>query len=208
MLLVPTGTPRLIVSAPIPLLAPRSFASLQFDGCPLAADACIGEPGMGYRYAMEILDFYRVSVAAAAVGFCQRATDQTLDWVGKRKVFGVPLADHQFTSGKLAGMAVYLDAASLLTARAAWDFDAGRGGDSRHASIAKLFATEEAQHVVDDALQLFGAAGLVADSVTEQLYRQIRSLRIYEGTSEIQQLIISGTMLRTVGRPRQMTTPR
>lgn len=197
---VPAGTPGLAVSEPIALVAPRSFGSLRLNDCRLEADALIGTSGMGYRYAMEILDFYRVSVAAAALGFCRRAADASLAWSRERQVFGAPLFDLQLTKDKLAGMAVVLDAAALLTARAAWAFDTGRAGTTQAASVAKLYATDQAQQVVDDALQLFGAAGLVEGSTTEQLYRQIRSLRIYEGSSEIQKLIIATCLAKQTRR--------
>jgi acyl-CoA dehydrogenase len=205
LLHVSTGTAGLRVSEPIALLAPRAFGSLRFEDCRLGSASLIGEAGMGYRYAMEILDFYRVTVAAAALGFCRRAADASIAWVRERRVFGAPLFDMQITKDKLAGMAVYLDAAALLTARAAWEFDVGKGALTGPASVAKLYATEEAQRVIDDALQLFGAAGLVEGATTEQLYRQIRSLRIYEGTSEVQKIILAGVMAKQVSRPRAAT---
>ena len=208
LLHVPSGSVGLAASEPVALLAPRAFGSLAFVDCRLGHSALIGQAGMGYRYAMEILDFYRVTVAAAALGFCRRAADESITWARNRRVFGSPLADMQITKDKLSGMAVYLDAAALLTARAAWEFDVGSGALTQPASIAKLYATEEAQRVIDDALQLFGAAGLVQGSTTEQLYRQIRSLRIYEGTSEIQKIIIAGGMAKQVSRPRlQVAAP-
>lgn len=195
-LLVPADTPGLS-GAPVELLAPRAFSTLEFDQCRLPADAVIGQPGLGFVYAMEILDFYRVTVGSAAIGFARRASNAAVGWSKQRVVAGgARLIETQMAIDKLANMALYLDAAALLVARAAWEFDHGASELSMHASMAKLYATEEAQKVIDDTVQLFGAAGLVAGSVPEQLYRQIRSLRIYEGTSEIQKMIIA----RTVGK--------
>lgn len=194
-LLVPRETRGLSASG-IELLAPRAFASLTFDGCVLPADAVIGEPGMGFKYAMEILNLYRVTVGSAAIGFARKAFHAATDWARNRTVAGSKLIQAQMTKEKLADMAVFLDSASLLVARAAWEFDTGRRNVAAHASMAKLHATDGAAKVIDDTVQLFGAAGLVAGSVPERLYRQIRSLRIYEGTSEIQKIIIAGAIGR------------
>lgn len=190
-MLVPTGTPGLHVEPSIPLLAPRAFAGLRFDGCALPECALIGVAGRGFGYAMEILEFYRVSVGAAAIGFCRSAQRASIGWARGRQLFGTSLLELQLTKSKLSDMATYLDAASLLVARAAWELDSGLKRIGKHTSMAKLFATEEAQKVVDDTVQLFGAEGLVAGSVPERLYRQIRALRIYEGTSEVQKLLIA-----------------
>lgn len=194
-LLVPGDTPGLSVTG-IDLLAPRAFSSLGFENCALPPEALIGDPGMGFKYAMEILNFYRVTVGSAAIGFSRKAFAAALEWSRDRSVAGSKLIQTQITKEKLADMAVYLDAASLLVARTAWEIDTGCKNVAVHSSMAKLYATEGAQKVVDDALQLFGAAGLVAGSVPEMLYRQIRSLRIYEGTSEIQKIIIAGAITR------------
>jgi alkylation response protein AidB-like acyl-CoA dehydrogenase len=190
-LLVPSNVPGLHVEATIPLLAPRAFAGLRFDGCALPEGALIGKSGRGFGYAMEILDFYRVSVGAAAIGFCRSAQRASIGWARNRQLFGTSLLELQLTKSKLSDMATYLDAASLLVARAAWELDQGIKRIAKHTSMAKLFATEGAQKVVDDTVQLFGAEGLVSGSVPERLYRQILSLRIYEGTSEIQKLLIA-----------------
>lgn len=197
-LLVPRETPGLTATG-IELLAPRAFASLSFENCVLPADAVIGEPGMGFKYAMEILNLYRVSVGSAAIGFARKAFHAATEWARNRTVAGSKLIQAQMTKDKLADMAVFLDSASLLVARAAWEFDTGRRNVAAHASMAKLHATDGAAKVIDDTVQLFGAAGLVAGSVPETLYRQIRSLRIYEGTSEIQKIIIAGSIGRSVG---------
>ncbi|KIP16726.1 hypothetical protein KY49_6184 [Burkholderia sp. MSHR3999] len=194
----PAATPGLAASG-IELVAPRAFASLTFDGVALPADALIGASGAGFRYAMEILNLYRVTVGATALGFARRALAASLDWSRQRAVAGGKLIQQQFTVDKLAGMATFADAAALLVARAAWEFDTGAADVAAHASMAKLFATDGVAQVVDDTVQLFGAAGLVAGSTPEQLYRQVRALRIYEGTSEIQKIVIAGS----VSRPRQ-----
>lgn len=201
LLHVPADSAGLLVDGPVPMLAPRALGHLQFQDCRIDSPSLIGEPGQGYRYAMEVLDFFRVSVAAAALGFCRRAASAAVGWSRTRRVAGGALFDMQLTKGKLADMAVYLDAAALLTARAAWAFDCGQDGATLPASAAKLYATEQAQQVVDDALQLFGAAGLAQGATAEQLYRQIRSLRVYEGTSEMHRLILSAGLARQLARP-------
>ncbi len=192
---VPRGTHGLSANE-IELIAPRPFSDLRFKNCELPGEALIGQSGMGYRYALEILNLYRVTVGAAAVGFSRRALHATTQWSRSRDVAGGKLIQAQMTLDKLANIAVFLDSASLLVARAAWEFDTGVKDTVSHSSMAKLYATEGAARAVDDCVQLFGAAGLVVGSVVERLYRQVRALRIYEGTSEIQKLIIGGTMAR------------
>jgi acyl-CoA dehydrogenase len=195
LFLVPAETERLTVATEVELIAPRPLSGLRFDDCVLPDSAVIGKPGHGFRYVLEILERYRVSVGAAALGFARRAMAAALARSRERQVAGGTLFDMQMTKERLADMAVTLDAASLLVARSAWEIDAGHvDALSRHASITKLYATEGAQEVIDRALQMFGAAGLVSGSVVEGLYRQVRSLRIYEGTSEIQKLIIAGSL--------------
>lgn len=194
-LLAPRSTPG-ISTSDIELLAPRAFCEVRFDNIELPRDALIGESGKGLRYVLELLNLYRVTVGAAAVGFCRRALQAALQWTRGRNVAGGKLIAAQMTVDKLADMAVYLDSASLLCARSAWEFDNGIKDVAAHASMAKLYGTEGAQKVVDDTLQLFGAAGLISGSVAEQLYRQIRALRIYEGTSEIQKMVIAGQLSR------------
>jgi acyl-CoA dehydrogenase len=196
--IVPADAPGVSVKEDIDLTAARPFASIVFEDCVVPAANLIGKPGHGFRYAMEILDRYRLTVGAAAVGFCRKAMTAALDWSTTRKVGEATLFDMQMTKQKLADMAVYLDAASLLVARAAWEVDTGVKGFAKHSSIAKLYSTETAQDVIDDAVQIFGAAGLVRGSVTESLYRQIRSLRIYEGTSEIQRMIIAAAVRKSM----------
>jgi acyl-CoA dehydrogenase len=191
---VSATTPGLAINEDIEVMAPRPFASLRFRDCFVPKENLIGKAGHGFRYAVEILDRYRTTVGAAAIGFCRKAMKIALEHSRSRKVFNTFLFETQMTKEKLSEMAVFLDAASLLVARAAWEIDSGINKFSKHSSIAKLYATEGAQKVVDDALQLLGAAGTVKGSVTEELYRQIRLLRIYEGTSEIQKLIIAESL--------------
>ncbi|NRR32711.1 acyl-CoA dehydrogenase [Oxalobacteraceae bacterium] len=200
-LLVPRDTPGLTVTA-IDMLAPRPLARLDFHDSPLPPQALIGKAGQGFAYAMELLDYYRVSVGAAALGYGRRALQESVQWTRRRPAGNGRLIETQLTSAKLANMMVYQDSTALLVARTAWEFDQGCTQDlALHASITKLHATEQAQRVVDDTVQLFGAAGLVAGSVPERLYRQVRSLRIYEGTSEMQQLMIAaGAARRAQGR--------
>ncbi|MEX3628160.1 MAG: acyl-CoA dehydrogenase family protein [Burkholderia sp.] len=182
--------------AAIDLLAPRAFASLDFERVRLPGDALIGEAGMGFRYAMEILNIYRASVGAAALGFARRALAASLDWSRERPVAGGKLLQQQFTIDKLAAMVAFADSTALLVARTAWEFDTGATEVAAHASITKLLATEGLARVADDTVQLFGAAGLVAGSLPESLFRQARALRIYEGTSEIQKIVIAGSVSR------------
>lgn len=195
LFLVQAGDPGVSPGRAVELLAPRPISGLRFDDCRVPEGSVLGKPGHGLRLALEILERYRITVAATAIGFCRRALREALTWSKTRHTASGLLIDQQMTRERLADMAVYLDAASLLVARAAWEVDAGKlDALSKHSSAAKVYATEGAQEVIDRALQLFGAAGLESGSVTEGLYRQIRALRIYEGTSEIQKLIIAGTL--------------
>lgn len=194
LLMVPKGTANLEVS-PVELLAPRPLGSLRFSSCLLPHTALLGKAGYGFRYALEVLERYRITVGATAIGFCRKALRAGLAHARGRQIADGVLFDQQVTKQRLADMAIFLDAASLLVARAAWEVDTGKLDTlSRHASGAKVYATEGAQRAVDDALQMFGAAGLVAGSVTEELYRQVRSLRIYEGASEVQKMIVASTL--------------
>ncbi|MFI8993948.1 acyl-CoA dehydrogenase family protein [Streptomyces sp. NPDC053542] len=192
--LVPAGTPGVRVGRRLDALAPRSFAHLDFEDCRVPADAVLGKPGKGFVIAMDLLERFRMTVGAAALGFARRAADTALARARTRSVGGAKLIDLQLTQASLADMDVQLNAAALLVARAAWEADRGSRRFARHSSIAKLYATEEAQRIVDTAVQLLGASGVVKDSVTERLYRQIRALRIYEGTSEVMRLTIAGTL--------------
>lgn len=186
------------ISERIKLMSPHPMARLQFTDCRLPADALIGEAGQGFKVAMTVLDVFRTSVAAAALGMARRAMHAALAHASERKLFGKTLGDLQLTQAKLANMALAVDTSALLTYRAAWERDQGLPV-TMEAAMAKLHATESAQRVVDDALQLFGAAGVVSGHVLEQLYRDVRALRIYEGASEIQQLIIARQLLKESG---------
>ena len=173
------------------MIAPHPLARLKFDRVRVPAAAMIGRPGDGFRIAMGTLDIFRATVAAAALGFARRALDETLARVRTRELFGGPLADQQMVQGYIAEMAVDIDAAALLVYRAAWAKDNGAGRVTREASMAKLFATEAAQSVIDKAVQLHGGDGVRRGHIVEQLYRDIRALRIYEGASEIQKIVIA-----------------
>jgi alkylation response protein AidB-like acyl-CoA dehydrogenase len=183
------------IDARIDVLAPHPLATLGFNNCRIPAERLIGEVGDGFRLAMRTLDIFRTSVAAAALGFGQRALDEGLAHARARARFGKRLADFQLTQAALAEMATELDAARLLTYRAAWLRDRGEVVTSA-AAMAKLAATESAQRVIDRALQMFGGRGVVHGEVVERLYRDIRALRIYEGASEVQKLIIGRELLK------------
>lgn len=180
----------------IDTIAPHVLGSLRFDACRVPDTARVGEVGKGLRVALGTLDVFRPSVGAAALGMARRALDEAVAWVTKRKTFGRTLGDHQITQARIAEMALDVDAAALLVYRAAWAKDSGQPRVTREASMAKLFATESAQRVIDGAVQLLGGRGVVSGHPVEKLYREVRALRIYEGTSEIQKLVIAATLLR------------
>ncbi|MFD0305223.1 acyl-CoA dehydrogenase family protein [Streptomyces sp. NPDC127119] len=191
--LVPAVTPGLHVE-PVPMIAPRALGHLVFADCALPREALLGRRGGGFPIAMEVLDRFRMTVGAAALGFARRATDAALARARERPMLGGKLFDLPTVRATFADIEVKLDAAALLVARSAWEIDQGSPRYARHSSVAKLYATEAAQQIVDSAVQIFGAAGLVRDSLMERLYRQIRSLRIYEGSSEVQQAIIAAAI--------------
>lgn len=194
--IVDAGNPGLAVSERIAVSAPHPLGTLALKDCKVPASAMLANPGDGFKIAMATLDIFRSSVGAASLGFARRALDEAIRQSKKREVFGKHLSEYQLTQVKLADMAVSIDAAALLIYRAAWTKDRNPGGRvTREAAMAKLYATEEAQKVIDQAVQIFGGLGVVSGVVVEGLYREIRSLRIYEGTSEIQKLIIGGTVL-------------
>lgn len=178
----------------IDLMAPHPMATLSFKNCRIPAGQRIGAAGDGFKIAMRTLDIFRTSVAAAALGFAQRALQEAIQQVQARRMFGRKLADFQMTQVALADMATEVDAARLLTYRAAWLRDSGERV-TKEAAMAKMTATETAQRVIDQALQLFGARGVTTGSVVEKLYRDIRALRIYEGATEVQKLIIAREVL-------------
>lgn len=178
------------------LMAPHPIGEIKFADCRVPAENMIGAEGDGFRLAMQTLDVFRSSVGAAACGMARRALDEALRYATSRKQFGRLLAGHQLVQEKLADMVTELDAARLLVYRAAYLKDSGAERVTREASEAKLFATEAAGRIIDQALQIHGGAGLVRGSVVERLYRDVRALRIYEGTSEIQKLVIAGQLLK------------
>ena len=196
--IVDAGLPGFEIAERIDTIAPHPLARLRFAGCRVPAANRLGAPGQGFKVAMATLDIFRTSVAAAALGFARRAFDEALARAAARKMFGKTLADFQLTQAKLAQMATGIDAAALLTYRAAWQRDQGERV-TREAAMAKLTATETAQQVIDAALQMFGGLGVVSGQPVERLYREIRALRIYEGASEVQQLIIARELLADIG---------
>ena len=189
--LVDADTPGLRIAERIDVIAPHPLATLAFEGCRVPVDRLIGESGSGFKVAMATLDVFRSTVGAAALGFARRAFDETLARVSSRELFGAPLADLQLVQGKLADMALEIDSAALLVYRAAWTKDTTGGRITREAAMAKLHATEAAQRVIDAAVQLHGGLGVTSGHPVERLYREIRALRIYEGASEVQQVIIA-----------------
>ena len=180
----------------IDAMAPHPLARLEFKDCRIPAERLIGEEGEGFRTAMRTLDIFRTSVAAAACGFARRALEEALGHACSRGMFGGVLADLQLTQAKLADMATGVEAAALLTYRAAWQRDVGKTSITREAAMAKMQATETAQAVVDEAVQILGGLGVVHGHPVERLYREVRALRIYEGATEVQKLIIARELLR------------
>ncbi|HET9478976.1 MAG TPA: acyl-CoA dehydrogenase, partial [Pyrinomonadaceae bacterium] len=179
-----------------PLIAPHPIGEIAFDQCRVPAEDMVGNEGDGFKLAMETLDTFRASVGAAACGMARRALEASLRYSSNRKQFGCLLSEHQLVQAKLADMITELDAARLLVYRAAYLRDTESGRFTREASEAKLFATEAAGRIIDSAVQIHGGAGLVSGTVVERLYRDVRALRIYEGTSEIQKLVIAGQLLK------------
>ena len=189
--IVPAGLPGFEITERLETIAPHPLATLRFTECRIPAKALIGAPGQGFKIAMSVLDIFRSTVAAAALGFARRALSETLERVTTRVVEGTPLFDRQMVQGHIADMAVDIDAAALLVYRAAWTKDSGAARVTREAAMAKLFATDHAQNVIDKAVQLHGGDGVKSGQVVERLYREIRALRIYEGASDIQRLVIA-----------------
>ena len=193
--IVEASTPGFEVAERIRVIAPHPLARLKFVDCRVPASQRLGAVGEGFKIAMRTLDVFRTSVAAAALGFGWRALDEALARATSRRMFGGVLADFQLTQAKLAQMATTLESAALLTYRAAWQRDQGRPV-TREAAMAKMTATEGAQQVIDAAVQMWGGLGVVSEQPVERLYREIRALRIYEGATEVQQLIIARELLR------------
>ena len=193
--LLPAETPGLSVLSRIEVMAPHPLAHLRLEGVVLPEGARIGQPGEGFKIAMSVLDMFRSTVGAAALGFARRALDEALARVRRPRMGGGCLADHQMVQGHIADMAVQIDAAALLIYRAAWTKDQGAARISREAAMAKLYATEAAQRVIDMALQLHGGDGVRHGFAVEALYREIRALRIYEGASDVQRVVIARAVL-------------
>lgn len=192
---VPRSAPGLDVSAQIPMVADHSIGSVVLRGCRVGDELRLGEVGQGFSIAMGTLDHFRVTVGAAAVGMARRALEEALHRASVRKQFGKAIAEQQQIQGYLADMRAELDAARLLVLRAAYVKDAGAAQITSEAAVAKMFATEAAQRIIDRALQIHGGLGVVRGVAVERLYREIRALRIYEGTTEIQRVVIATRML-------------
>ncbi len=189
--IVDKDAPGLRITERIPLIAPHPLATLVFEGCRVPADRMIGGEGEGFRIAMATLDVFRSTVGAAALGLARRAFDESLDHARTRNLFGAPLSELQLTQAALADMAVSIDASALLVYRAAWTKDSGAPRVTREAAMAKLHATDGAQQVIDKAVQMHGALGVRVGGTVERLYREVRALRIYEGASEVQKVVIA-----------------
>ncbi|HEY0202471.1 MAG TPA: acyl-CoA dehydrogenase family protein [Burkholderiaceae bacterium] len=195
--IVDANTPGLFIDEVIDVISPHPLAKLRFDNCRVPADQMLGPLNEGFKLAMRTLDIFRTSVAAAAVGFARRAVQEGLQYASQRKMFGQTLADFQLTQAAFGDMATAIDQSALLTYRAAWVRDVQQRAPTMETAMAKMAATESAQQVIDRTMQMFGGRGVVRASPLERLYRDIRSLRIYEGATEVQKLIISREMLRS-----------
>jgi acyl-CoA dehydrogenase len=193
---VDSGTPGVTLEQRLRVLPPHTVGTLRFEDCRVPATALLGEAGRGFEIAMRALELFRTTVAAATVGFARRAFDEALARSTQRVAFKKPIGEHQLIQEKLADMAVKVDAAALLTYRAAWLHDSRNAPIGREASIAKLYCSEAAQEVVDQALQIWGGMGVVHGTVVERLYRHVRAFRIFDGTSEIQKLVIAKHLLK------------
>jgi acyl-CoA dehydrogenase len=193
--IVDADNPGLKVAERIPVIAPHPLARLKFSACRIRNTALLGPAGDGFKIAMATLDVFRTTVGAAALGFARRALDEALARVNERQLFGAPMAELPLVQAQLAQMALEIDASALLVYRSAWTRDHGAARVTREASMAKLYATEAAQRVIDQAVQIFGGLGVTTGVPVEELYREIRALRIYEGASEVQKLVIARQVL-------------
>jgi len=189
--LLPADTPGLEIAERLETIAPHPLARIVFNDIRLPKSAMIGAPGQGFKIAMSVLDIFRSSVGAAALGFARRALEETIKRAKARELFGAPLADLQMVQGHIADMALDIDAAALLIYRAGWTKDMGAPRITREAAMAKLYATDQAQQVIDKAVQIHGGDGVKKGNIVESLYREIRALRIYEGASDVQKIIIA-----------------
>ncbi len=193
---VEANIPGFVFKEKTPMISPHPIGVIGFDECRIPESQRLGSEGEGLRIALATLDTLRCTVGAAAVGLAQRALEEAIQYSQRRRQFGQALAEFQGIQFKLADMATELEAARLLVYQAAWIHDHGEKGLKPKSSMAKLFATEAAQRIVDQALQIHGGTGVVVGTPVEQLYRDVRALRIYEGTSEIQKLVIARTLLK------------
>ncbi len=194
---VDADTPGLSVAGRIDIIAPHPLATLRFESCRVPLSNRLGAPGDGFKVAMATLDIFRPTVAAAALGLARRALHEAVERAATRKMFGKPLAELQMTQASLADSAAEVDASALLVYRAAWTKDQGAARITRESSIAKMFATEMAQRVIDRAVQIFGGDGVRVGVKVEALYREIRALRIYEGATEVQKVIVARELLKS-----------
>jgi acyl-CoA dehydrogenase len=191
VLIVDATNPGLSITERLETIAPHPLARVKFENCRVEADALIANAGDGFKVAMATLDVFRTTVAAAALGFARRALDEALTHTSTRQLFGAPLSNLQMTEAAIADMAVEIDASALLVYRSAWVKDCQQDRVTREAAMAKLYATEAAQKIIDQAVQLYGGKGVQKGNIAESLYREIRALRIYEGASEVQKVIIA-----------------
>ena len=192
---VEADTPGFNISERIDVIAPHPLATITFEDCRIPTTAMIGNPGDGFKVAMATLDVFRTTVGGASLGFARRAMDEAIDRSKERLAFGKSISEFQLIQAKIADMAVKIDAMALLIYRSAWVKDIQNARVTRESSMAKLYGTEAAQEVIDQAVQIFGGMGVVSGVTVERLYREVRALRIYEGTSEIQKLVIAGQAL-------------
>lgn len=202
---VEAGNPGLELVNDIKVIAPHPLGTLRLTDCRVPKSALIGEEGKGLKVAFSTLDVFRTTVAAAALGYARRALDEAVSHTASRHAFGQMLSDFQLTKSRLAEMEVAIECSALLVYRAAWTHDQGAPRTTRESALAKLFASESAQSVIDSAVQLLGARGVVSGSPVERLYREIRALRIYEGTSEIQKLILADQILARRSQPAEVS---
>jgi acyl-CoA dehydrogenase len=193
---VDADTPGLTVAERMDVIAPHPLATLRFEGCRVPLENRVGGPGEGFKVAMATLDVFRSTVGAAALGFARRALDEAVGRAATRQMFGAPLGDLQLTQAALAEMATAVDTSALLVYRAAWTKDRGAPRVTREAAMAKMHATESAQGVIDRAVQIFGGLGVMKGVKVEELYREIRALRIYEGATEVQKIVIAREVMK------------
>ena len=196
--IVESGTPGLAIGERIEIIAPHPLATLRFTGCRVPVANRLGGPGDGFKVAMATLDIFRATVGAAALGFARRALEESIARATARRLFGAPLGDLQMTQAAIADSTTEVDAAALLVYRAAWRKDSGAPRITREAAMAKMFATEAAQRVIDRAVQLHGGLGVTKGVKVEELYREIRALRIYEGATEVQKIVIARDALKSL----------